>query len=219
MCRVKPASCLKREAELLNKLDHPNIAKVHDYFIESGRHYLLVEHVKGIDLNRLVMESGPQNPDSVKNWMKQLCKVLVYLHEQTPPIVHRDLTPDNVILKPDGSIVLIDFGAAKEIVSGFTGTIIGKQAYMAPEQFKGKPVPKSDVFSLGATAAYLLTRKMPEPLEQTSIKAINSIAAELPQDLCDLVYQCTSLEEAQRPDAAQVLRELQPELKIGALAT
>ena len=203
----KAAELFRRESTLLGKLDHPNIAKVHDYFIENARHYIVLQHIEGIDLGRLVMQSGPQPAETVVNWLRQLVPALQYLHGQSPPIVHRDVTPDNLLLKPDGTLIVIDFGAAKEIVGNFTGTIIGKHAYIAPEQFKGKPSSKSDVYSLGATTYFLLTGKPPEPLTPSCSKEqLNSV----PQDLSDLVLKCTSMDESERPDCAAILDQLSP---------
>ena len=165
----KAGEWFKRECELLSKLDHPNIVRVHDYFLEGGRHYLVMQHVEGIDLNRLVMKNGPQSAQAACDFARQIASALKYLHDQSSPIVHRDVTPDNLLLRPNGTLTLVDFGAAKEIVSSFTGTIIGKRSSMAPEQFKGHPSPKSDVYSLGATIAYLVTGKQPEPLTQSDL--------------------------------------------------
>jgi serine/threonine-protein kinase len=170
-----------------------------------------LQHIQGIDLGRLVMHSGPQPADTVVNWLRQLVPALQYLHQQAPPIVHRDVTPDNLLLKPDGTLMLIDFGAAKEIVGNFTGTIIGKHAYIAPEQFKGKPTPKSDVYSLGSTAYFLLTGKSPEPLTPSCAKEqLDSV----PQDLSDLVLKCTALDERQRPDCGTIVNLLCPKEPI-----
>jgi hypothetical protein len=207
----KAAEMFGREAALLSKLDHPNIAHVRDYFVENGRHYLIMQHIEGIDLGQLVLKSGPQPAETVVNWLRQLATALQYLHEQAPPIVHRDITPDNLLLKPDGTLMVIDFGAAKEIVGNFTGTVVGKHAYMAPEQFKGKPSVKSDVYSLGASAYFLLTGKQPEPLSSSCPKErLDTV----PQDLSDIVLQCTALDENERPDCSSILQRLSPKVPI-----
>lgn len=205
--QTKATELFKREAAILSKLSHPHIAQMLDYFVENGRHYLVLEHIEGLDLGRLVIQNGPQPPETVTNIARQAAEALKYLHEQSPPVVHRDITPDNLLLKPDGTVMLIDFGAAKEIVSGFTGTVIGKQSYIAPEQFKGKPTPKSDIYSLGATLYFLLTGSQPEPLTQSSLAEEHP---EIPLNLADLIYRCTSLDEAGRPDAGLIIELLSP---------
>ncbi|MBX9721946.1 MAG: serine/threonine protein kinase [Candidatus Obscuribacterales bacterium] len=198
----KAEELFKREAAILSKLDNANISKVYDYFIENGRHYMSMEYIEGRNLQNLSLQEGPQSPERVLNWASQLANTLCYLHQQEPPVVHRDLSPDNILLRPDGSLVLIDFGAAKEIAGTFTGTIIGKQAYIAPEQLKGSPSTKSDIYSLGATLFFLLTGQQPVPL--TSSKATDK-SATVPEQLDSLIFKCTQLDEGQRPDAKEVI--------------
>ena len=127
--RSKAEELFKREAAILSKLDHESIARVSDYFIENGRHYLVMEYIEGTDLNRLMLNEGPQPAQRVMNWAAQLTHTLSYLHGLAPPVVHRDISPDNILLKKDGALALIDFGAAKEIAGSFTGTIIGRKAH------------------------------------------------------------------------------------------
>jgi len=213
----KAGELFAREASILRSLVHPNIARVRDYFIENGRHYIVMEHVEGIDLGRLVLKEGPQPAQTVIEWMLQVASALKYMHEQEPPVVHRDLTADNLVLKPDGTLVVIDFGAANEIVGNFTRTIVGKQAFMAPEQFKGKPSTKSDVYSLGASAFFLLTGKEPEPL---SPSRPSSIVVSVPEALDDLIAVCTAIDEKSRPDCASLidhLSKLQSEKQVPIL--
>src|SRR5262249_16652154 len=151
---------------------------------------------------------------TVVEWAKQIAPALQYLQGRETPIVHRDLTPDNLILRSSGTLMLIDFGAAKEIVGNFTGTIIGKQAYIAPHQFTHKPTPKSDIYSLGATMFFLLTGKQPEPLSPSNPRDHNS---RVPQELSELISRCTDQDETTRPDCHQLLQELNelPALKVG----
>ncbi len=103
--KTKAIELFTREALLLTKLDHPHIAKVFDHFVESEHHYEVLEFIDGLDLRRFVKERGPQPEDFVLNWAEQICEILVYLHSQNPPIIHRDLTPDNLVLRVDGQLV------------------------------------------------------------------------------------------------------------------
>lgn len=200
----KAEELFKREASILSKLKHPNIARVYDYFIEDGRHYLSMEYLDGIDLASLVSRHGPQSPVLVSKWAKNICSILNYLHMQEPAVIHRDISPENILLRPDGSVALIDFGAAKEIAASFTGTIIGKQSYISPEQFRGKAGPKSDIYALGATMHFLLTGKQPKALTKSSPSSLG----EYPQELDRLIQSCTEQDESLRPSAEDLLKEL-----------
>src|SRR5262249_22800632 len=160
----KAHELFNREAQLLSKLNHPQIVKVLDHFVENGRSYQLLEYLNGQDLRQHVRQNGVRREDEVLAWGIQMAEILKYLHEQDPPIVHRDVTPDNFVLRQDGSIVLIDFGAANEFVGNATGTLVGKQAFISPEQFRGKSVTASDIYALGGTLHFLLTGEDPEAL-------------------------------------------------------
>lgn len=192
--KKKAIELFSREALLLSKLDHPHIAKVFDHFVENEHHYEIIEYIDGLDLRRFVKERGPQPEDFVLNWAQQICEILVYLHTQDPPIIHRDLTPDNLVLRVDGQLVLIDFGAANAFVGTATGTMVGKQSYMPPEQLRGKSVPQSDIFSFGATCYFLLTGRDPTPLEVSQVNKSDN----LPLSLNPLLAKCTAIEVADR---------------------
>ena len=168
--QVRKAAALRfqSEADLLTKLDHPQIVKLKDLFLEDHRAYLVLEHLSGTNLKDLVAEQGPLPSKEVFNQLIQMCQILSYLHGHTPPVVHRDFTPDNLILVEDGKLKLIDFSVAQSFTSNVTGSVVGKPHYIAPEQFRGKPSHLSDIYSMGATLYYLLTGQDPEPI--TNIK-------------------------------------------------
>lgn len=201
--RAKAFELFEREAELLSKIDHPNIVKVLDHFVEGGRNYMLMEYVPGQDLRQVVKQNGAQRETVVVDWGIQIANIIKYLHELDPPIIHRDLTPDNLVLRDDGNITLIDFGAANEFISKGTGTFVGKQSFISPEQFRGKAVPQSDIYAFGCTLFYLLTAKEPEALECSSPRSIDE---RISSELDELVQSCTQLEAADRfQSAAQLL--------------
>lgn len=162
--KQKAEQLFQREAQLLMKLAHKQIAQVLDHFVEGGRSYLLLEYVNGQDLRQFVQQHGRQSESIVLTWAIQIAAILDYLHSQPVPIIHRDLTPDNLILHQDGTLVLIDFGAANEFIAEATSTIVGKQAYMPPEQLRGKTTIKSDYYAFGATLYFLLTGDDPPAL-------------------------------------------------------
>lgn len=203
--KAKALEMFQREAQLLMTLNHARIAKVLDNFVENGRHYLLLEHIDGTDLRRFVKEHGAQNESMVLRWASEILEVLVYLHSLQPPIVHRDLTPDNLVLEKDGSITLIDFGAANEFLGTATGTLVGKQSYIPPEQFRGKAVPQSDLYSFGATLQFLLTAKDPEPLSESHP---NESVPEISSEVDQFVAKLTAMELSERyGDAAEALKD------------
>lgn len=210
---TKARELFHRQSEILTKVQHPQVARVVDCFVEAGRDYLALEYIPGKSLRQLVKTSGPPPTKEVVDWLRQLLEILEYLHGHTPPVVHRDLTPDNIVLKPDGSIALIDFGAANEFVGNATGTLVGKQSYISPEQFRGKAEPSSDLYSLGATAFFLITGKDPVPLTElctpTDVSdSINSKTASPSRtQLDEFIYRCTRFDTNERLASAKEGRD------------
>ncbi len=189
---------LRREATILGQLNHNHIVSVLDHFSEAGHHYLLLQHVVGQDLRQLVRQNGPQPEAKVLDWAVQILSALEYLHTYEPPIIHRDLTPENIVLRNDGTIIIIDFGASNQFLGTMTGTIIGKQAYMAPEQLQGKATTQSDIYAFGGTLHFLLTGKDPVPLSETHPASLATVSPELDA----LVSKCTKLDASDRYQSA-----------------
>jgi len=160
---AKRRELASREAEVLRQLSHPAIPA---YFAHSVEECvtLVMEFVEGQSLGDEAAERR-YTPVEVVAVMQELADVLEYLHGLSPPVVHRDLKPSNVIRRPDGSLVLIDFGAVRDHLTVLGGsTVAGTFGYMAPEQFAGDAVPASDLYALGALAIRLLTRRDPRTL-------------------------------------------------------
>jgi Serine/threonine protein kinase len=131
-----------------------------------------------------------------------MTEIVSYLHMRTPPVVHRDFTPDNLVLEAgdfeqSGKLKLIDFEVAHEHAQRTTATVVGKHSYIPPEQLRGKPVPASDLYAMGCTLYYLYTGHDPEPLSRSRLDAhlINSPEA---QKLSDLIADLTTLDPAKR---------------------
>jgi len=202
--KVKEA--FQRESTLLSRLDHQSIARVQDHFVESGRHYLVMQHVDGVDLYRLVLQQGRQSSQTTLALLLQLANALQHMHQQSPPIIHRDIRPEVLILRPSGTLVITEFGTARDTTSEFTATINGVHPYAAPEQFKGKPCPRSDVYSLGAIGFYLLTGKTPEPLTPSDVS--QHIEQSTNNLLSKLIHRCTAEDPELRPTASAVVSEL-----------
>jgi predicted Ser/Thr protein kinase len=202
--KEKAEAMFLKESVLLMKLCHPNIVKVHEHFVEDGRHYMVLDYINGQNMRQLVKTSGAQHQLDVLNWAFTLTDILAYLHEQNPPLIHRDLTPDNIVVDSDGTIMLIDFGAANELLGTATGTLVGKQCYISPEQFRGKAQTISDLYSLGATLYYLLTAKDPEALASSSPRDVSPYIS---PDLDKLISDLTALDVKDRPQTAREVKQ------------
>lgn len=194
----------QHEAKTLQELNHPQIVRLQSYFIEDHRAYLVLEHVEGITLKKLVEEQGPLDEEAVRDLAKQMCDILGYLHGLNPPLIHRDFTPDNLILQPNGRLKLIDFDVARRNSSSKTA-VVGKHAFIPPEQFRGRPSTKSDLYALGATLHFLLTAQEPEPLTTANPQACG---AQITDDMNNIVERCTALDEASRYPSAGDLQDV-----------
>lgn len=209
--KEKADEMLRREAELLSKIDHQRIARVFDHFVENGRNYILLEHLSGMDLRRLVKEYGPQSGENLIEIALQIAEIIEYLHGMTPPLIHKDLTPSNLIMEDDNCISLIDFGAANLFLGTATGTIVGKQSYMAPEQLRGKATLASDIYSFGCTIYFVATGCDPTPIQSSDPN--KEKGTKLSNELNSLIVKCTDMEPGNRPTAAKTIAALKRELK------
>ncbi|HMP51049.1 MAG TPA: protein kinase, partial [Candidatus Melainabacteria bacterium] len=129
----------------------------------------------------------------------------------TPPLIHKDLTPSNLIMEDDNCISLIDFGAANLFLGTATGTIVGKQSYMAPEQLRGKATLTSDIYSFGCTIYFLATGCDPTPIQSSDPN--KEKGTKLSNELNRLIVRCTDLEPGNRPSADKIIAVLKTELK------
>jgi len=198
----RAAEFFEREAKLLMLLNHPAIARVLDHFIENGRHYLVLQYIPGITLRQLVRKTGPMPERRVLELAQQMAEILQYLHTHNPVVMHRDFTPDNLVLQPNGQLTLIDFGAASEFIGTATGTLIGKQSYMPPEQVRGKTCPLSDLYAFGCTLNFLLTGVDGEALTQLHPRQYN---ASLSLGTDELVAKLTEQNKDKRLKSAQLV--------------
>lgn len=206
----KALETIERVAELLRKLSHPQVVSVLDLFVDDHRAYLVLEHVPGQSLREYVQENGPMPESTVIRLAVQMCDVLEHLHGQDPPVIHRDFTPDNLILRPDGMLKLIDFDVAQQLESTATRTVVGKHAFIAPEQFRGRAQTQSDIYSLGATLYYLLTAQEPEPITQANVAALRT---HVKPTLNELISKCTEQEVERRIENAAQVRQSLKEIK------
>lgn len=182
--RTVPANLLKearqqfrQEATVLARLDHPNLPKVSDFFAVGSRDYLVMDFIPGKDLRAMMLEARQNNSflgeADVLNWACQLADALSYLHQQDPPLVHRDVKPSNLKITPSGMLKLVDFGLVKALVPDeMTITVIqgrGTALYTPLEQYGGDGLhtdARSDVYAFGCTLYHLLTNTPPVDARQ-----------------------------------------------------
>ncbi len=191
----KATDSLVKEVAILRRINHPLIVRLYDFFVEDMRGYFAIEYIDGVTLRQLVAKFGPLAEARVANIAISLCDALSYLHELSPPIIHGDVTPDNVMIENGGSIKLMDFDASQELTRNKTNTVVGKHAYMSPEQFKGELGETSDIYSLGCTLHFLLTGVDPEPIsESCPANFVSKVSAPMNQ----IVSQATKFARAER---------------------
>ncbi len=201
------------EARILKHLNHEQVVKLLDFFVEDHRAYLVLEHIDGLSLREIVTKNGPLSEARVRELAKQMCVILNYLHSQEPHVVHRDFTPENLILRHDGLLKLIDFNVARQVESNATGSVVGKPAYLPPEQFRGQPVPQSDIYGMGATLAFLLTGKEPEPISASHPRELTA-SVSLAMD--EIVAKATAINLKERyEDCNQILQDLTEKWAVG----
>ncbi|MGI8470581.1 MAG: serine/threonine protein kinase [Pyrinomonadaceae bacterium] len=221
-------NAFEREAKTLARLRHPVLPKVSDHFTENGTQYLAMEHISGDDLaKRLEITNKPFPLSWVLFWSDQLLDALAYLHSYEPPIVHRDIKPQNLKLTDENHIVLLDFGLAKNSIDNTrvtsTGSsVVGYTPHYAPmEQIRGTGTnPRSDLYSLSATVYQLLTNTVPpDALTRADsvlnglpdpVKPLNQVNSEIPKMISDVILKGMSLAMEQRYANA---REMQKALR------
>lgn len=204
---------LVAETNMLKKLSHPSLPDIVDVIDEDDRFLIVMDYIEGNSLKTALQEYGAQSQKNVIKWAKQLCDVLGYLHSQNPPIVYRDMKPANIMLKPDGNVVLIDFGTAREYKENNIEdtTCLGTMGYAAPEQFggMGQTDARTDIYCLGATMYHLVTGMNPcEPPYE--IRPIREIDPTLSGGLERIITKCTQPDPNNRyQSAAELMYDLE----------
>lgn len=195
----------KKEIEMMKRLKHPNLPAIVDVIERKNSLLIVMDYIEGLSLEDMVQEYGPQDEKRVVQWAKQLCDVLHYLHTRTPPIVYRDMKPANIMLKPDGNVMLIDFGAAREYKpeNRKDTILLGTRGYAAPEQYRpeGQSDARTDIYSLGVTIFRLLTGAAPEEL-----CPVTQLRPEISVGIEKILMKCTrNLKQERYQTAAELL--------------
>jgi len=218
----------RAEARHSAALSHPNIATVHDYGEEDGESYLVMELVPGEPLSRVITERGPLGADEAASVLGQAAAALEMAHQNG--FVHRDVKPANIILTPDGTAKLTDFGIARALHGSAitkTGEVMGTAQYISPEQAMGEPAtPSSDIYALGIVAHEMLTGKRPFDSETpvaTALSQVNDppppLPEEVPEQLRDLIESCLAKDPGDRPASAAAIAEELGVPVSGSIAT
>jgi eukaryotic-like serine/threonine-protein kinase len=215
----------EREARLLATLRHPAMTKVIDHFTEGDGQFLVMEFIPGDDLFNMQTSRGAPFPaDEALKWADQLLDALDYLHTQEPPIIHRDIKPQNLKLTGRGQIILLDFGLAKQTPNQIlgataTGSIFGYTPAYAPiEQIQGTGTdPRCDLYSLAATLYHLMTGVTPPNALSRATAVLNSdpdplrpadeINPQVTPDVTAVLSQAMALKRDQRPISAAQMRK------------
>lgn len=205
----------RREAETLKSLSHPAIPQYIDYFelnARTGRGLALVQtYMQGKSLEEFVTSGRTFSEGEVKAIARAVLSILVYLHSQDPPVIHRDIKPGNILLGTSasgetGQVYLVDFGSVKSFSDNEDSnafTVVGTYGYMPPEQFSGRAIPASDLYSLGATLLTLLTGTHPSSLPQRGMRIDMQQIPNLSLELGEWLSRLTEPNLARRITSAQ----------------
>jgi len=201
-----------REAEFMAKINHHGVPKMYGVFSQDGKNYLTMDYIEGKTLEEIINSSDlPLKEEDAIKWTIELAAILDYLHNSFhQPIVYRDLKPANIIIKPDGKTVLVDFGIARYYNPDKENDTFsyGSPGYAAPEQYKGRgrSTPQTDIFALGVILFQMLTKYDPslKPLTFPSMKSINPAVSE---KLEIIVKRSIELEPLKRYISVQEFKE------------
>ncbi|NET33742.1 MAG: protein kinase [Cyanothece sp. SIO1E1] len=220
---AKAVELFQREAVVLSQLQHTGVPQMEpegyfQFVPKEGLeplHCIIMEKIDGLNLRQWMLQQG-SNPISIKqalNWLQQLAEILHLIHQKN--YFHRDIKPENIMLRPNGRLVLVDFGTAREITSSYlaqigdggNATTLGSLGYTPPEQEQGQALPQSDFYALGRTFIYLLTGKQPigggiHDSFNTPLKWSDR-APNLPPQLVNFINQLTAPQAANRPRNTQ----------------
>ena len=204
----------QREASAASRLSHPNVVDIYDVGEYNGMHYIVMEFIRGRTLKELISLRGPLSVDEAVHIMRQLTSAIAHAHEHN--IIHRDIKPQNILVKDDGTIKITDFGIAvanDAVQLTLNNAVMGSAHYLAPETAQGKdPDPKIDIYSMGIVFYELLTGSVPfqgkTPTEiaikhlREPIPFVRDFNPGIPQSIENIVLKATAKNPAERYDSA-----------------
>jgi serine/threonine protein kinase/outer membrane protein assembly factor BamB len=205
---------LQIEADIMSKLQHPAIPRVLNYFSWQRHHYLVMDYIDGKTLNDCLKEqlkthNAAFDEPLVIRWAMQICDLFDYLHHREPPVIHRDVKPENFILTPNHELRMIDFGIARRVVDQEHITELGTEGYAAPESREGYGDQRTDLFSLGVMIHALLTGIKPRNVGSTEWEQHRPrrYRATLSQGIDDIIMRCLKVDPRERFASARALRD------------
>jgi len=213
---LDPVALLRfqREANAASRLNHPNIVEIYDVGEDGGQHYIVMEYIRGKSLKELIAQRGAMDKQEALQIMDQLLCAIIEAHKNN--IIHRDIKPQNILVKDDGTVKIADFGIATvsdAVQLTQTDTVLGSVHYLAPELARGEIATfQSDIYALGITFYELLTGQVPytgESPVQIAMKhmreempAVRSINPMVPQAMENIVIKATTKNKAYRYKSA-----------------
>jgi len=208
----------RQEAQAAANLSHPNIVNMYDWGRDGETYYIVMEYVKGTDLKSLVAQQGPLDPRKAAEYAAQVCGALAVAHGYD--IIHRDIKPHNIVLAPDGTVKVMDFGIARagNTTMTQTGSVLGTAQYISPEQAQGKQLsPASDLYSLGVTLYEMVTGRPPFDADTpvaTALQQVNDepipprqVRASIPPALEAVILRAMRKNPAERYASATEMRD------------
>ena len=205
---TRDAPFLIQEKMLLERLKHPGLITFYSFLSTQAYYYLVVEYVEGEPLSSYLNSEQIAAVEDVADWAVQLCDIFEYLHQQKPPIIYRDLKPENVILTGD-RVKLIDFGIARLHKGGTRDKdtqLMGSRSTASPEHFGASETDaRSDIFTLGATLYELLTGGRRQPQGPFEFAPIRELRPDVPAALEAVLTKALQLKPAERYSSAREL--------------
>ncbi len=207
--------CAQNELEILRNLNHPAFPRLVDVLSEDGRTILVFDYYEGLTLQRVLEQYGPIDEQRARNMAEQILDALSYLHGCSPePIIYRDLKPSNLMLLPDDSIRLIDFGTARlfKQQSADDTIYLGTPGYAAPEQYGAAQTDiRTDIYNFGMTLFHLVTGKHPLQCSESQREQILGMSG-VSQQLAAVLLRCVSANPQERyGDISEIRNALKAE--------